>query len=249
MSIVFSYGGGRQTVAMCIMIAKEVLPKPDCVIMADTSRENPMTWQYMEQYTRPLLQDLGIEITVAGHDLATVDLYAKNGDLLLPVFTAEGKLPGFCSNEWKKRVCDRKLRQLGFTSGTKWLGLAFDEKRRWKKLHNKVEGKWTTECPLVDLMINTDACLSIIKFFGWELPHQSSCWMCPHKRNAEWREIRDKHPDQWAKAIELDKTLRENDERGGVYLHHSRIPLEKAPIDGDESAQAVRQCSLGVCFV
>lgn len=34
-----------------------------------------------------------MKVEIAPHTLATVDLYAGNGDLLLPVYTATGKLP------------------------------------------------------------------------------------------------------------------------------------------------------------
>jgi hypothetical protein len=248
-SLVFNYGGGRQTVAMCIMIAKGVLPKPNVVVMADTSRENPMTWDYLEKYTQPMMTELGCPVEIARHELAKVDLYANNGNLLLPVYTKDGKLPTFCSTEWKKRVVRRHLRASGHSGGTQWLGLAMDEKRRWKKHHGKVEGKWLTVCPLVDLMINTDACLSVIKSFGWPEPHQSACWMCPHKKNAEWREIRDNHPAEWKRAVELDKKIRASDDHGGVFLHRDRVPLDQANLDAEETPELVRQCSLGMCFV
>lgn len=36
---ILNYGGGRQTVAMCILIKRGVLPRPDHIIIADTGRE------------------------------------------------------------------------------------------------------------------------------------------------------------------------------------------------------------------
>jgi 3'-phosphoadenosine 5'-phosphosulfate sulfotransferase (PAPS reductase)/FAD synthetase len=248
-SVVLNYGGGRQTVAICILIAKGILPKPDVIVMADTSRENPMTWEYLEKWTRPMMREHGLEIEVASHDLATVDLYDNHGLTLMPVFTTTGKLSGYCSGEWKRRVVDRHLRSKGLNSGTRWIGMALDEKRRWIKLHNVTEGKWTTVCPLVDLMLNTESCLEIIRQFGWPEPHHSACWMCPHKSNAEWRVIRDQYPEKWQEAIEIDKEIRENDERGGVFLHHSRKPLGEADLGVEETKEHFRQCSLGMCFI
>jgi hypothetical protein len=246
---VFNYGGGRQTVAMCVMIAKGVLPKPDVIVIADTGRENPSTWEYLETYMRPLMREHDLEIQIASHKLSTVDLNGKNGDLLIPVYTSTGKLQTYCSNEWKRRVVERHLRAQGITGGNKWLGLAFDETKRWKRHHGIKNGKWTTICPLVDLMINTAACLEIIKAAVYPEPHHSSCWMCPHKRNAEWRHIRDHYPDKWLQAIKLDEEVRMADREKAVWLHHTRVPLAQADIDTDESAKVAQQCSLGVCFV
>ena len=248
-SLVLNYGGGRQTVAICVMIAKGVLPRPDIIVMADTGRENPSTWDYLNQHVAPFLAQHDLRVEIASHDLATVDIYSGNGDLLLPVYTETGKLPTFCSNEWKKRVCDRYLRSNGIKGGTRWIGFGFEEKRRWSKMHGKTEGKWKTVCPLVDLLINTSACLQIIKAAGLPQPHHSSCWMCPHKRNAEWRHLRDNYPEHWQQAIAMDIEVRENDEKGSVFIHHDRVPLGEANIDVDEAAGKVQQCTLGVCFV
>ena len=248
-SLVFNYGGGRQTVAMCIMIAKGVLPKPDIVVMADTGRENPMTWEYLEKYTGPIMAELGCPVEIAGRELATIDMYANTGQLMIPAYTQSGKLQTYCSTHWKKRVVERYIKSKGPKKGTQWLGLAMDERRRWSKHHGKVEGKWTTVCPLVDLMLNTDSCLAVIRAYGWPEPHHSACWMCPHKRNAEWREIRDNHPEEWDKAKGIDREIREADEQGGVFLHKDRVPLGDADIDVEEAPEAIRQCSLGMCFV
>jgi hypothetical protein len=247
--VVLSYGGGRQTVAICVLIARGILPKPDVIVMADTGRENPSTWEYLEQHAGPFMRRHGMEIEIAPHSLATVDLYSGNGDLLLPVFTATGKLRTYCSNEWKRRVVERHLRAKGIDGGTQWIGFGFDEKRRWTGMHGKTEGKWTKVCPLVDLMVNTAACLKIIESAGLPQPHHSACWMCPHKRNAEWRLIRDHYPNEWAKAVEIDREIRENDLQGGVFLHHDRVPLDEANIDVDEPEGKIQQCTLGVCFV
>ena len=60
----------------------------------------------------PALAVVGVVIKIVPKsEFATVDLYGKNGDLLLPVYTADGgKLGGFCSNEWKRRVIMRWCR-------------------------------------------------------------------------------------------------------------------------------------------
>jgi hypothetical protein len=248
-SVVLSYGGGRQTVAICVLVARGVLPRPDVIVMADTGRENPSTWEYLNQHVEPFLSKHDLRVEIAPHSLATVDLYSGNGDLLLPVFTATGKLRTYCSNEWKRRVVDRYLRAKGIEGGTQWIGFGFDEKRRWAGMHGRTEGKWTKVCPLVDLMVNTAACLKIIESAGLPQPHHSACWMCPHKRNAEWRLIRDQYPEEWAKAVAIDKEIRENDGQGGVFLHHDRVPLDQANIDAEEPEGKIQQCTLGVCFV
>jgi hypothetical protein len=247
--ICFNYGGGRQTVAMCILIAKGLLPKPDNIAMADTSREMPTTWAYMEKYTQPLMWSIGLDIEIAGHDLATVDMHSHQGTLLLPVFTDTGKFSEFCSGEWKRDVVERHRKRVrGIKGGTVWLGLAHDERRRWKRSMGTTRHGFTVACPLVDMMLTTADCLRIIDEYGWPEPHVSRCHMCPNQRNEEWRYVRDNEPELFEDACRIDEEERENDDRGAVFLHRSRVPLREADLDEDD-APFVKQCGLGMCFV
>lgn len=243
MTEILSYGGGTQTVAMCVLVAQGKLPKPDYVIAADTGREMPTTWEYADTYMRPLLASVGLDLHIAPHTLAAVDLYAANGDLLMPTYTETGKLPTYCSDKWKARVVRAYARQV-LGTGTdlvNWIGFSMDELRR-------VTDDPGRRYPLVELMLTRADCEYVIESAGLPLPRKSRCWMCPHQHNAEWREVRD-NPALWAQAVELDAEIRDNDERGGVWLHASRKPLQLADLDADDRREPNRQCAFGLCFI
>lgn len=248
-AIVFNYGGGRQTVAMCLLIGKGVLRKPDRIVMADTSREKPTTFEYLEKYTRPFMREHGMEIEIAERRHAKVDMHSHKGELLIPVYTQTGKLSAFCSGEWKRDVVERHLRETGVTGGTNWLGFAFDERKRWSRSMGSERHNHTVECPLVDLMMTTADCLALIRKHGWPEPHVSACWMCPNQKNKEWAWTKEHRPDLFAEACRIDGEVREEDEQGGVWLHHSRVPLAQADLTVEETPELVRQCTLGMCFV
>jgi len=244
---VFNYGGGRQTAALVVLVAAGRLPRPSRIIMADTGREARSTFAYLDAHMRPLLRSIGMDVEIAGHDLATVDLYATDGKTLLPVFTATGKMLTYCSNEWKARVVQRYLRQRDVTSATSWIGFSLDERKRVKP---DPPGPWQRRYPLIELMLTRYDCERIVQDVGLPLPPKSACYMCPHRSNEEWRQIRDDFPDQWAAAIEIDEELRAADGRdGGLYLHQSRVPLAEATLDAPDRRDAPRQCGLGLCFV
>lgn len=242
---VLSYGGGRQTVAYCILIAQGRAPKPDRIVIADTSRENTSTWDYMHEITIPLMASVGMKIEIAPHSLATRDLYANNGDLLLPVFTETGKFSTFCSSEWKARVSERYLRSQGVEKHIALIGFALDEVKRIKS----TEGR---RFPLVEMMLTKADCIKIILDAGYPLPPPSSCWMCPNKANEEWRFLRDNYPADFERACNLDAEIREEDiesGRSGVWLHHSRVALREADLEAEDRKGPNRQCGLGMCFV
>lgn len=241
---VISYGGGWQTVAMLALVAKGVLERPDRIVTADTSREVGSTWAYLNDTMQPFLEQHGMRVEVAPRDLATVDLYGKNGDLLLPVYTATGKFSTYCSNEWKSRVIDRYLRGHGIESATRWIGFALDERSRWNKPED--DGAWKRRFPLVELLVTKADCPKIIASVGLPFPHKSRCWQCPHQTNAEWREL---PPDEFEKACLLDEQIREDDEYHAVYLHQSRVPLRSADLNARDRNEPNRQCGLGLCMI
>lgn len=250
---VMNYGGGRQTVAMLILIKRGLLPRPDLIVIADTGRENPSTWDYREEIAEPLAQSMGLTIEIAPRRLAYVDLYSHQGELLLPVYTATGKLSAFCSTEWKQRVVRRYLKeQHGIASATAWIGYAIDERARYKPNQEDARGPWYRTFPLFDLSLTKRDCRQIITDAGLPMPPPSACWMCPNKANEEWRYLRDNYPPFFEQACQLDEEVRDEDiaqGHAGVWLHHSRVALRDAALEADDRKEEGRQCGLGMCFV
>lgn len=248
--IIWSYGGGTQSVAIAVLVVNGKLPTPERIVIADTGREASETWEYMHDVVNPLLEKVGRQVEIAPHSLSTVGLYGKNGDLLIPAFTSSGKLPTLCSNEWKKRVIQRWLRKQGY--GPKkpvrvWLGISVDELLRAKPSGvNWMEYHWPL---LMDLPHRRDECVSLVVNAGLPPPPRSACWMCPHRNNAEWRRLRDEYPDDWQNALFLEASIQNNDERdGGLYLHRQCVDLDDAEIDED-NLDMFDECDSGFCFV
>lgn len=270
MTSVMNYGGGWQTTGMLALIKQGKLPRPDHTIIANTGREKKSTWRYLEATARPQMAEIGMEIVIAPRNLAYVDIYAHNGDLLLPVWTATGKLSAFCSNEWKQRVVNRylKLKALGYSHEeieamstpevqvamqrkadephyTHWIGFTYDERDRIKT----TEGKWY---PLVEMMLTKADIREIIRAAGWPNPTSSACWMCANLDNAEWRAIKETDPADFEAACLLDEEIRENDlfnGGSGVWLHPSRKPLREADLEAEDRKSPARQCGLGLCMI
>lgn len=217
--------------------------------MADTAREASETWEYHEHYTAPLLAKIGLAIEIAPHDLSKTDIYGLKGDLQVPVYTETGKFPTHCSDEWKLRVFRRYLRSLGYGPDrpvVTWLGFSLDEIQRLK--HSDVQ--WQSyHWPLCyDVPMTRGECAALVRSFGWPEPPKSSCYICPHRQNGQWRRLRDIYPDDWQKAVELDYAIRDRDPLHAVYLHRSRMPLDQADLGNDEETAAMLGCESGFCW-
>ena len=246
--IVWSNGMGVQSTAIAVLIAQGKLLCPDMVVTADTGRERAISFEWLAEVIDPLLARVGLKTVIVPHDVATVDLYGKNGDVLIPAYMANGsgKLPTFCSNEWKRRVVLRYLKAQDVTEATLWLGMSLDEAVRRMK---KSDVDWITHAyPLVDLRLSRHDCILLCQRAGLPTPPRSRCWMCPQQHNADWREIR-ANPEEWAKATELDKQVAQSH---GVYLHRDGVPLAQADLDNDGHTgqlSLLDQCADTGCWV
>lgn len=259
---VFSYGGGIQSVAISVLIAKGLLPKPDHIVMCDTGREASKVWEYLDKYVQPMLKKVGLQVEIAPHSLANRDLYSPSGDLLIPAFTRHatdyvpdflsedgkiGRLRTFCSSEWKAAVFNRYMRRVhGLMPKyyTCWLGFSTDEARR-RKPHNpsRVEYRY----PLLDdLPMSREKCKQVIINYGLPLPNKSACWMCPLRIDKDWIELKENSPEDFEKAIKFEKEIREKDPL--LFLHKTAIPLEKVKFKvGSEEENA--NCESGHCYI
>lgn len=71
---------------------------------------------------------------------------------------------------------------------------------------------------------------------------RSACVGCPFRSNAEWRDMRDNRPEEWADACDFDEAMRAVDATGqslrrktlvGLpYLHRQLVPLRDADLGG-----------------
>lgn len=247
---VWSCGGGTQSAAIAALIVRGKLPKPDISLIVDTNREKSQTWAYMDAVLTPALAKVGVEIVrIDKAELATVDLYSGNGDLLIPAFTTQegdmAKLPTFCSNEWKSRVTKRWLREQGVESAIAWMGISLDELSR---VRTPTENWYHLRYPLIwDVPMNRQNCIATVQQMGWPDPPRSSCWMCPNMRQGEWREMRENWPDDFQRAVELERELRLKDEH--IYLHEQCVPLDQVDFSDNQIGLFPKGCDTGYCFV
>lgn len=243
---IMSYGGGVQSVAMCVLVKRGILPTPKFIVIADTGREATSTWDYLNNEIRPYMGE--IEIHIAPHTLSKVDMFAHNGDVLLPMYVdGGGKLPTFCSSEWKRNVIQRWLRQNGVKTCFAWIGFSLDEKSRANRMVKSHKTKWyKPKFPLLELSLTRLGCEKLIKVSGLPLPPKSSCKMCPHRTDKEWLLLRDKYPTDFNEAIELEEDIRQWD--SDLYLHSNRVPLSHVEFR-DNNPKPPQQCGFGYCMV
>lgn len=243
---IWSSGGGVQSAAIAACICMGELPKPDLAVIVDTEREISTTWDYMDSVITPALRKVGVELVrVHKSKYATVNLY-RNDDILIPAFTTEGlgvgKLPTYCSNEWKRRVVQRWATEQGVKQADVWIGISTDEMKRCKQ----TPGKWQEKYPLIQLRKNRGDCIATVERMGWPKAPKSRCWMCPNQNKDEWREMKMYQPADFAAAVDFQNEIQKKDEN--LWLTEQAVPLDQVDFSLLPDLFTGR-CDSGMCFV
>ena len=246
-----SMGAGVQSTVIALMVCEGTLPKPDGAIFADTGWEPPAVYAQVDR--------IEVELTRVGVPLHRVSAGNLRNDAIdpthryasIPYFVrnpdgTEGMGRRQCTSEYKLAPINRKVRELlgarppefrrvpKGNIAEQWIGFTTDEIHRVKDQYGVQY--LTPRYPLLDLGMSRKDCIRWLKARGWGSTAKSACIGCPFHGNAQWRDLRDNHPQQWADAVDFDRAIRKGGARGlpldgEAFLHRSRIPLDIAPID------------------
>lgn len=240
---VISLGAGVQSSTMALMAARgEIGPMPDCAIFADTGWESLRVYEWLSWLEKQLpfpvhrvtagnIRDHIIaKQNTTGQRFASVPWFTENGGM--------GRRQ--CTKEFKIAPLERKQRELlGYGKGKRipagaaevWIGISTDEIQRMKDARNKWQvNRW----PLIEARMSRQDCLRWMMERQYQTPPKSSCIGCPYHSNAQWRELRDYQPEEWADAVAVDAALRANapvrGKRHAEYMHRSLKPLSEVDL-------------------
>jgi len=243
---IWSSGGGTQSTAIAALICMGEL-HPDLSVIVDTERELSTTWDYLDKWVIPALEHAGVTLhRINKSDYATVDLM-RNDDILIPAFTTEsgniGKLPTYCSNEWKQRVMRRFSTEQGIKAADVWIGFTIDEMQRV----TQPIGKWQNKYPLIERRMTRGDCIALVERMGWPTPPRSSCWMCPNKSSSEWQWQKVNAPSDFKKAVVFEVEIQKHD--ADLWLTDTGKPLSQLDTNTIQDDFFTGRCTSGMCFV
>lgn len=166
-----SYGGGVNSTALAVLLVNGHLPQyePFRVTFSDTKTEKPETYAYIRDHFGPWFE-------ARGHKLETV--YPKEGVLERweRLKVTGSRILRTCTDLGKIRPLETHYKENG--GGIQLIGIDAGEPHRAVPRPGKVY-------PLVDLDIDREGCVDIIKSAGLPVPAKSGCWCCPFMRVGE----------------------------------------------------------------
>ncbi len=190
---VLSFGGGVNSVALMIILAREGLPFDEAVF-ADTGGEVPETYEYLE-IAKGYLAEREVPLTVV----------SKRGRTLYDTAWDRQVFPSaiwrWSTRDFKVTPIQRHYRTLNVHIN-QYLAIAWDEVQRMKD--SRVDYV-TNLYPLIDRRLTRADCVDIIQGAGLPIPQRSSCFFCPFNSVDRWRWLHETHPDLFDKAMALEE--------------------------------------------
>jgi 3'-phosphoadenosine 5'-phosphosulfate sulfotransferase (PAPS reductase)/FAD synthetase len=248
-----SLGAGVQSSTLLALSAEGILPKIDYAIFADTGWEPKSVYDHLDRLEREIATPAGIPVLRVSsgnirndalnpdHRFASMPLYILNTD------GRPGMTRRQCTGEYKVKPIKKKIRDLlGYPYPTRipkgvfveqWIGISTDEFHRAKDAYVKY---MQNRHPLIDMGWSRSDCVRYLTSLDLAETPKSSCLGCPFHGNAQWRRIRDNSPAEWEDVVEFEAAIRKGNARanasgnrllGEAFLHRSRVPLGRAPID------------------
>ncbi len=252
-----SLGGGVQSTALVLMAVDGMFGKvPSAALFADLEWERAGFYEHMEKLEEAVAPFPIVSLKPGNIRALTTQDEVRWASI--PLFTRNeagkpAQLPRQCSYEykimpirkWVKSRLEERSRVPRPNSVEMWLGISTDEAHRMKpSTVNYIYHRY----PLVEYGISRDDCSRYLEERGWQVK-RSACRGCPYTSNADWREMRQNSPEEWADVVEFDKQIRHKRSVGPLYVHRSALPLEVAVNVGEENLHGFDAECEGMCDV
>jgi hypothetical protein len=258
---VLNLGAGVQSSCLALMAAKgEITPMPDFAVFADTQAEPKSVYDWLDwlekqlpfpvyRVTKGSLTEDSLKLTKA---TKKSKIYKEGEEYIRRLIPAFGLMPNgnktiaigrLCTSDYKILPIQKKIiekceirRSQKECTVTQYIGISWDEMQRMKESRQA----WVQlRYPLIERRMTRHKCLQWMKENGYPEPPRSACVYCPFHSDTEWRRLRDNEPDEFQRAIDFDKKLRDIAKKDrvlkmDVFLHRSCKPLAEIDFDSDE---------------
>lgn len=263
----FSYGGGVQSTAALVLAAQGKIDFQTFLFsnVGDDS-EHPATLAYVRDVAMPYAASQHLELVELRYtrrDGGQPTLYSEvvrrdNKSIDIPMRMSGSGAPGnrTCTEDFKIIVVDRWMKKHGAskeTPGVIGLGISVDEYQRMRTDDPRYPFK-RKEYPLIDLRLTRQDCINIIERAGLPVPPKSSCWFCPYHRMTVWQSMREREPELFNRAVEMERIANEKLAglgRSPAYLTRLLIPLDQAvgPLRQNDMFDEIDDaCESGFCM-
>lgn len=248
---VLSLGCGIQSSCLAFMSEKGEIDKYDFAIFADTQNEPKSVYKYLSY----IQDNVSFPVHVVTKGNLMEDFLGPERACSIPLYTKkegeekEGKLWRQCTQDYKLAPIYKFLRSTAKSKEKIFMsiGISLDEIQRAKKSKRKyVENVF----PLLENRMTRIDCRNWIQKNNYKLPVKSACIFCPFHSNSFWLDMRNNRKDEWKKAVEFDKKVRDIERIDSkAFVHRSLVPLDEVNLENPEQETFGWEECEGMCGI
>ncbi len=222
-----SFGGGVNSVALHLLMIQERIDFE--AIFVNHGGDWPETYEYLTLFQNWLKTNGYRNITVLTPDVNTIEKKRFNNiyDYYAHKCSFPMRASRACTDRFKIRVVNKYIKKPCFM----YLGIDNGETQRAKIGVSKgIENRYL----LIEYEIDRSACKQIIHDANLPIPMKSGCFFCPFQGKAQFKELRNVHPELFCKSEKLEESYnkrRNLEQKKPLYIKD--IPL-RALINEDQ---------------
>lgn len=208
---IVSYGAGINSTAMVLLMIEDGIAI-DAILFADTGGEKPETYAFIKEFNSYLVSQGQCGITVVKNDFpqGIIDGSLENECLRTKSLPSKAYGWGSCSMKWKRDPQERWIKRTFFVQRDgldrlfRYVGMGAEEQHRADKFSS--DGFICFKFPLIEHKYYREDCVALITNKGLSVPPKSACFFCPMSKKKEILALSKKHPDLFARAVQIEKT-------------------------------------------
>jgi len=266
---VVSLGAGVQSSALVLMAKHgEITPMPDCAIFADTQAEPKEVYKWLDWLEKQL--PFPVHRITKG-DIVSESFLVRTNEKTGKKYIAvnaptyminkrgdKSMMSRQCTTVYKIYPIVKKIKELAkIKHGEKqvkviqWMGISYDEAHRMKpSKYHFIENRY----PLIEKDFTRGHCLEWMKNNNYPRPPRSACYFCPFKSDAEWHDLKENNPEEFAMVVKYEKDLQkiveETNFKDPPFLHRSCVPIDEVKFDINNTLDLFgNSCDSGHCGV
>lgn len=216
---IFNLSFGKDSMATLILAAEQGIPI-DRVMYCEIkfndeiSAEHPVMAEWIPTAERILKERFGITVEHAFSRTYLDWFFKKNqrGNHIGDMHGFPHILSAWCNSRLKIAAINKYLAQFRNQNITQFVGIAYDEPKRWERMKAKETSSHKYRSLLVEQNLTEQDAFRICEKHNCLSPiykcddgiYRGGCWFCPKQCNADLYSLWKNYPDYYQKLVELE---------------------------------------------
>lgn len=230
---VFDLSFGKDSMATLLLAIVQGIPIDrvmycDIRFSPEMSAEHPIMAEWIPKAEERLKELFGITVDHAYSGVSFVEQFYRvkqKGNHIGDKYGFPFVVSAWCNSRLKLGAISKYQAQFGKDEVTHFVGIAYDEPKRWERMKSKETKKRKYRSLLVERKLTEQDAFQICKIFDLLSPmysvdgiYRGGCWFCPKQCLADLYSLWKAYPDLWQRLCDMEPDSHNTFKPNGVTL-------------------------------